>query len=317
MPMWQGAVQIKTEPGVEIKKELGVAAIPVKQEIGATPVKKEPGATPVEKEVKTESGAPAKKLLHSAKKRPLPQHIKKVPLKIQGKGMAFRPAQEDDPDVMVEALPDPICLNVESDDDEADEPEDDGSLIAQVPRPVERSAPSDGVERRLQNVLIYAVGWQQQGCSHSTDMDGYAVQLDERFAIRYKKLLPIQYYINCHKFRCEESGHVGLFDGDVKSFVDHWHFKDWLRNVKLMFDTAEGELGEDEDTIKFVMVCKAGRNRSVAAKVVLNYLFGWLGYDTNDHKGLLSKPSWTRGTKQKCYTCDRCTEQTDIFAQNG
>ena len=79
-----------------------------------------------------------------------------------------------------------------------------------------------------------------------------------------------------------------------------------------MFATAESELDEDEDTIKLVMVCKAGRNRSVSAKVVLNYVFGWLGYDSNDEDGFLSKPFWHRGKRKSCYTCDRCAEMTDM-----
>ena len=303
MPMWQGATQIKTETGVAA----------VKQEIGATPVKKETGATPVKREMKTESGAPPKK----QPKRTLPQPLvkPKMQLKPKCKGKAFRPVQDEDEggdEVMVEALPDPIQVTIDSDDEDADDGDDED--IAQVP--MSRISPPwrrrDVEEARLQNVKVYAVGWQQQGCKHSKDMDGYAKQLEDRFHIRYRHLLPIAYYVNCHKFRGEASGHVGLYDADVASFVNHWHFRPWLREVKRMFESFENHLADEEDTIKLVMVCKAGRNRSVSAKVVLNYLFGMLGYDTNDDEGFLSRNSWTRAHNVCCHECDRCKDMTDM-----
>jgi hypothetical protein len=303
MPMWRMHMPmlptpIKTEQltvAPHVKKETGVAATPVKQETEA--MKKQTGATPVKKEVKTETGAQPKKGPWKKK------------LELECNRTAFQRVQESDGDLLEQARPAPIKITIES-DDEVEPFEDNGPAVVRVPKQVKRSAPTENVEARLNKILVYAVGWQEHGCAHSKDINGYVEQLQEIFRWRYKNLLPIRYYMNCHKFRGQESGHVGLFDEDVANLVNHHHFKPWLRAVKGILADIQNDLAGDEHTIRLVMVCKAGRNRSVAAKVVLDYLFDWLGYRTNDKNGFLSKSSWTRTKKTFCFTCRGCTEMT-------
>ena len=110
-------------------------------------------------------------------------------------------------------------------------------------------------------------------------------------------------------------GHCGLFDWDIHRFVYHKNFKRWLGDVREFIDGVENDIfekGIDKRVVNLVCVCKAGRNRSVSAKYVLNQIFESLGYATNHDDGHLSKGGWPQIENGICYTCERCTTQTEL-----
>jgi len=109
---------------------------------------------------------------------------------------------------------------------------------------------------------------------------------------------------------------VGTNEQELEAFVAHFKFKPWLSMIKNFVLNHEADLALEEmtkDFISIACVCRAGRNRSVSGKTVLDYIFDCLGYEVEGDSGHLSKNGWVRsGKRQVCSTCAGCTQKTPL-----
>ena len=199
-------------------------------------------------------------------------------------------------------------------------------LSSITPRPmasvVESShVPADGGGdtnyRAIREIRTYSVGWFNQGCAKTDDFQALVNQLDERLRVRFQRLPPIDFWFNASPMFQPPpwSNHVGTHEQDIASFVAHKRFKPWLAEVRDFVDAKEAEIADSEsgcsDSLHIVLVCRAGRNRSVTGKKVLDHIFSSSGYMTQDD-GFLSKPGWHCANYRVCSTCQGCTEMTPL-----
>ena len=170
--------------------------------------------------------------------------------------------------------------------------------------------------RTVTKISTFSVGWFAQGCRRD-DIDGLVNQLENRLRFRFKKLPHMNFWIDasCMYQPPPWSGHIGSHEAEISNFVGHRRFKPWLTEVRDFLDNKEAELAETvgayQDSLNIVVICRAGRNRSVSGKMVLDFIFSSLGYTTKPD-GYLSKAGWHSCNHDICSTCPSCIDMTPL-----
>ena len=201
------------------------------------------------------------------------------------------------------------------DSDEEDQADfDTNNLAASQPMGPPNTV-RDAYRPEIQTVNVYSVGWYTQGCRWKRSIHDLVEDLNKRLAVRFRSWHHIHIYMDCRAFYQPPpgTGHIGSNEKDVADFVWSKHFTPWLRVLKRQLDPFEdgsAAVGGDGRTVSILLCCKAGRNRSVAGKTVVNYVLEKAGYMTNSNTGHLSKSSWSNSRHATCSTCTGCTVLT-------
>ena len=223
----------------------------------------------------------------------------------------FRPFDDGDDDLLEEVPLEVPKIDVLASDEEDTHEE---GLPLGVPNMNTTAAGAEASNVSMTTVNVFSIGWFQQGCQYAKSIDDQIEELSRRIKIRFSSVGEVQLFMDtkCFFQKPPGTGHVGFFDEDIRLFVHNKHFKPWLKEVKTCIEELESDAGKRnwQEVVNIVCVCRAGRNRSVAAKTVLNYIFSMAGFETNDKTGHLSKPGWANGRWPNCSECEGCLQMT-------
>lgn len=166
-------------------------------------------------------------------------------------------------------------------------------------------------------IRVFSIGWYSQGAKWNRNPDVLLRDLEWRLTVRMHKLPPMDLWMDtrCMYQPPPYSGCVGLNDQELDAFVGHRKFSPWLGMVKNFVQNHEADLALEEKTKDFISiacVCRAGRNRSVSGKTVLDYIFNVLGFEVKGDSGHLSKNGWFSCKRPVCTTCEGCTQPTQL-----
>lgn len=299
MPVPLGYRMVKIEKEIQIEKKIKPER-DIKTEVKGENLKKDKllyiEPRPKQVAVKTE-------------KLQIPQHLRKDP--------KFAPCGHDD--ALLEGREEVDVVSI-VDSDEEDDAADDAPLAgvpkARLTANPAASSHSSRLALSIQTINVYSVGWHHHGCKWQRTIDDLMPELIDRLHVRYRSLEDIHIFMDCRKFyqRPPGTGHVGTNEKDIYQFVTNQHFEPWLRAVKEHVESHEADrepFGADGRTLGIICACRAGRNRSVAAKTVLNYILSSSGYKTNSDSGHLSKCGWGSTRWPLCSTCGGCTTDTE------
>jgi hypothetical protein len=229
--------------------------------------------------------------------------------------MSFVPSLVGDGDLL-EAHVEVSVLNVFDSDEEEFCAGEDVQLSAINSRSgIASSSSNKETPLSVDRINVYSCGWSHQGCAWKRRIEELIPELSHRLSVRYKRLEYLDLFMDCKKFYQAPpySGHIGSHELELNDFVYNHHFEPWLRVVKaeVMKLETHGDGGERRDrTLAIICVCKAGRNRSVSGKTVLNYIFDKAGYKTNPDIGHLSKSGWSSARHRVCSDCVGCVSET-------
>ena len=244
---------------------------------------------------------------------PLARVVKKEPgikLEVKKEPVKLKPDHgwraTDDPDVLEQIPMEPPLLDVLDSDEE--ELPTDGELMRAKPKGRPRAPWDLHIVSKmivLRQVDVYSVGWNQQGCKWRRNIQEQVDDLDSRLKTRFANSVgEVSIYMETKMFHQDPpgTGHIGSNTEDIGLMMDNRHFKPWLADVKAHVKWVH-DVGR-HDRIAIACVCKAGRNRSVCGKTILNAILSRAGYLTNTDKGHLSKPGWW--VARPCATCSGC-----------
>jgi hypothetical protein len=165
----------------------------------------------------------------------------------------------------------------------------------------------DGLPKDM-TLKFYSVGWFHMGSKYTYKFTDLCTDLQFRLSVKYAGLDDMALMIDARCFHMKPySDHCGLFDDDIRRFVDNFHFKPWLQEVKAIIKDMQLQTPKEYLICK---VCKAGHNRSVTAVMILRNVMAADGYVTKVPVHL-SKKGWV-DRKRICSTCIRCITDTPM-----
>ena len=205
----------------------------------------------------------------------------------------------------------PLLDVLASDDEEQGTDRDPSSVIGAEFTPPGLSQGSEWVPKPLERVDVFSVGWYQQGCKYKPNLELMLPSIELMLKVRFNATLGVcpRLYMDTQKFYQAPpgTGHVGMNEKDIHIFIKNRHFKPWLSEVLHWVKSLA--LAQETERAVIVCVCKAGRNRSVCAKTILNFVLNEFGYVTNSEDGHLSNQGWWR-VRDICWSCDGCKKMT-------